>query len=288
MKRVTFKKTAAIVLALVLALSMFAGCGKTQDADMTAVVDAAVKAALEAATVPTNITIEVDGQRIIIEDAANVSLQDLLAQANITLNEGDYLTVAPYQAMSGNITVQVLRTYTVTVVLTAEDPADEVRHSTVLFEGTVADALAAVGVELAENQTIDAELDQPLENGMVISVFTEVIEETEPEETEPEETEPEATVPPTTAPSNSGGSSSTPKPTTPKETKPKETKPKETTKPTEAPKPTETTPPETTKPAETKPAKTVVSVEYYEDCDGSGHGVKVITYSDGSQEEVPY
>ena len=32
----------------------------------------------------------------------------------------------------------------------------------------------------------------------------------------------------------------------------------------------------------------VVSVEVYEDCDGSGHGVKVITYSDGSQEEVPF
>jgi len=34
--------------------------------------------------------------------------------------------------------------------------------------------------------------------------------------------------------------------------------------------------------------KTVVSVEYYDDCDGSGHGIKVITYSDGSMEEVPY
>lgn len=34
--------------------------------------------------------------------------------------------------------------------------------------------------------------------------------------------------------------------------------------------------------------KTIVSVEYYDDCDGSGHGIKVITYSDGSMEEVPY
>ena len=34
--------------------------------------------------------------------------------------------------------------------------------------------------------------------------------------------------------------------------------------------------------------KTVVATEYYEDCDGSGHGIKVITYSDGSMEEVPY
>ena len=50
----------------------------------------------------------------------------------------------------------------------------------------------------------------------------------------------------------------------------------------------EPTEPETTEP-ETKPAsteRTVVSVEVYNDCDDSGHGVKVITYSDGTQEEV--
>lgn len=34
--------------------------------------------------------------------------------------------------------------------------------------------------------------------------------------------------------------------------------------------------------------KEVVSVEVYEDCDGSGHGVKVITYADGTQEEVAF
>lgn len=34
--------------------------------------------------------------------------------------------------------------------------------------------------------------------------------------------------------------------------------------------------------------KTVVSTEYYDDCDGSGHGVKIITYSDGTVEEVEY
>lgn len=34
--------------------------------------------------------------------------------------------------------------------------------------------------------------------------------------------------------------------------------------------------------------KTIVSTEYYDDCDGSGHGIKVITYSDGSMEEIPY
>jgi hypothetical protein len=64
-----------------------------------------------------------------------------------------------------------------------------------------------------------------------------------------------------------------------------------TTQPTislENPTTVPTTQPETTEP-ETKPAsteRTVVSVEVYNDCDDSGHGVKVITYSDGTQEEV--
>jgi len=35
-------------------------------------------------------------------------------------------------------------------------------------------------------------------------------------------------------------------------------------------------------------AKTVVSTVDVPDCDGSGHGAKIITYSDGSQEEVWY
>lgn len=36
------------------------------------------------------------------------------------------------------------------------------------------------------------------------------------------------------------------------------------------------------------PGKTIVSEENMDDCDGSGHGTKVITYSDGSQEFIRY
>lgn len=39
-------------------------------------------------------------------------------------------------------------------------------------------------------------------------------------------------------------------------------------------------------PTEPQSGRTVVNVETYWDCDGSGHGIKVITYSDGTQEEV--
>lgn len=36
------------------------------------------------------------------------------------------------------------------------------------------------------------------------------------------------------------------------------------------------------------PDREVVSIEYYYDCDGSGHGLKVIIYSDGTREEIPF
>ena len=35
-------------------------------------------------------------------------------------------------------------------------------------------------------------------------------------------------------------------------------------------------------------AKKVVKTEYFDDCDGSGHGYKIIYYSDGTTKEVSY
>ena len=243
MKRV-FLKTITIVLTLATVLGMLGGCGAKAEpsADINVMVDAAVKAALEAAVVPTNVTIAADGQQITIEDAADVAIQQLLDQANITLNEGDYLSIEPYQTLSGNITIQVVRRYDVTVVLVDET---EVSYTTVFFEAaTVADAIEAVGIEMTDSHTADLALDAAIEDNMVITITVE-----------PEETIPEETVPEKTASSSSSSSSSKPKPTEPKPT---------------------------------QPSKTVVSVQVYEDCDGSGHGVKVITYSDGTQEEVPF
>ena len=34
--------------------------------------------------------------------------------------------------------------------------------------------------------------------------------------------------------------------------------------------------------------RTVVSVQRVDDCYGSGHGVEIITYSDGTYEEIEY
>lgn len=253
MKRV-FVKSAALVLAVVMMITMLGACGKN-DADpaMDAAIDAAVKAALAASADAPMVTFEADGQRITIEDASNMRMQQMLDAAGITLNEGDVLAVVPEQSAAGNLTIQVLRRCAVTVTVSPADPALSVQHAAVLLGGTVADALAALHLELADGQSINFDLDQPLEDGMEIII-------TVPEEEIPEETEPEEEPEDSDDNSNSNSSGNwTPSSTTPTEPKP--------TEPTE-------------------PAKTVVSVEVYEDCDGSGHGVKVITYSDGSQEEV--
>ena len=269
-----YMKATATILVLVLMLTMLGACGSKENPAVDEAVDAAVKAALEAAVVPAAITFEADGQQITIEETDGLSIQQLLDMANITLNDGDVLAVVPDQTLNDNITVQVLRRCEVTVTVAAEDPQISTQHTAVLFGGTVADVLTALNLELADGQTINHELDEALENGMEIVIS--VPAEEEEEETEPTE-ETEATEPDN---SNSGSrpnnSGSTTTPTSPPATEPSTTP---TTAPTDPPAPTAPSAP-------TDPPKTVVSVEVYEDCDGSGHGVKVITYSDGTQEEV--
>lgn len=271
-----FIRFGALVLALVMTAAMFSACNNEtkEEVPIDQLVDAAVQAALEAAVVPTTVTIDADGQKITIEDTDGKSIQQLLDQANIALEEGDLLSLSPAQSLTGNIEFQVLRQNTVVV------NAFDTQYTVVLMGGDVADALQTVGVTLAENHLINLDLETVLEDGMEI-VITEMEEEEEEQTEATEATEPKK---------NSSSSSSKPSSSKPSSSKPSSSKPS-TSKPTET-KPAETKPAETkpaeTKPAETKPSKTVVNVEIYEDCDGSGHGVKVITYSDGSQEEVPF
>ena len=263
-------KTAALVLSLVMMLTMLTACGNKQDdAAMDAVIDTAVKAALDAAVVPTAVTIvDTDGRHITIEEAEGKSLQQLLDQANITLGKHDFLTLDTNQLVSGNLTIQVVRSCTVTVVIAAENPLNDIRHTVMLTGGTVADAIAAARVELGDNYSANYALHEILTDGMEIVIFTDNAPKPEEEPTEPEETEPEETEPEDTDDSDDDDYYTPPQPTEPAPTQPAPTEP--------AP----------TEPAPTEPERTVISVEVYEDCDGSGHGVKVITYSDGTQEEV--
>ena len=218
-----------------------------------------------------SLIIEVDGKNITIEEAEGKTIQQLLEDAKISLGDGDVLSLDTDVKLTDNMVVKILRQADVTI----EDTINGFEYTVVLTGATVSDALSAAGIKLADDHVVNYKLDKALEDGMKIVVS---IKE-EPETTEPhtEESEDNNHYYNNNSNSNSGYT-----PPAPVVTNPPVTNPPQTTKPkvTKAP---------TTKPAEpTTSGRTVVSVEIYEDCDGSGHGVKVITYSDGTQEEVAF
>lgn len=286
MKSTTVKIT-AVLLSLVLTFSLLSGCGNTA---VPASEEPAI--AKDTAVFSPVVTIVADGREITIEDTAGKRVQELLDMADVILGDHDVLSLSPAQEVTDTLTIRVLRSCTVTICIPTEDPAVTQNYTMVLVGATVADALAAAGLELTDNQLCNFDLTEELTDGMEI-VLSIKEEETVPEETETETTEeteapreesthsPEPTTPAPTAPAPT-----TPRPTSPAPTQPATTAP--TAPPTTVPPTTvpPTTVPPTTAPAPTEPPRTIVSVEIYEDCDGSGHGVKVITYSDGTQEEV--
>lgn len=248
-------KLVSAILTLLTVMTAFSACNsKPAEPSTDEIVNAAVQAALDAVSTTASVTIEADGKQVTLEDASGKTVRQLLDQAGIALNDGDLLTLSPDQVFAGDMTLQVLRYCTVTI-LVEESGSD---YTVALLGGTVADALAEAGITLEEYHTVNFAQDQLLENGMEIVISGEE----PPEETEA--TEPEKTYSGGgSSGSSSGGSSSSGSSggSSSSDSKPE---------------------------TETKPQKTVVSVQYYDDCDGSGHGVKVITYSDGTQEEVPY
>lgn len=234
-----FSRAVSVFVVLSLLLTMLTACGGSGGGTGDGVAPTE-ETTQGTAGAPIVISFAVDGGCVTFEDASGKSTQQLLEQAGITLNDGDMLSVVPEQSFPGNLAFQVIRQHTVSVLVIEEDPAQSVRHTAVLMEGTVADAIAAVGVELTEESSINYTLNTPLADGMEILIR---------------------------------GNSLTEVPIVPVPTEPVD--------PTDPSDPTEPTDPGTE-----QPGKTIVSIEIYEDCDGSGHGIKVITYSDGTQEEV--
>ena len=264
MKR-TFLKTAAIILSIVMVLGMFSACGSKQEAQpaIDEIVDAAVKAALENMPASaTAVTFDADGQLITLEDVAGKSIQQMLDLAQITLNDGDILAVAPDQSFSGNLTIQVLRRSVVTVVTDSE------RYTVVLVGGTVADAIEAVGVELAENHIASHALEDALVDGMEI-IISEKEVPTEPEEESDDDSGSDNND--YNSGSNSGSNTGS------------NTGSNSGSGSDDSGNSGDSG---SSDDSGTEGGRYVVDVVYYYDCDDSGHGVKVITYSDGTQEEV--
>lgn len=248
MKSFTTKKLAFFLL-LVLLTTMLCSCN---DDTTTASTDEAVPFVINA-----------DGKNITVENPADQTIEELLKKANIKINDGDIISVDTDSVISEGIIVNILRKCEVTV----KDEINNTECTVVLIGATVKEAISAAGVELPENYSLNHKLNAALENKMEI-----IISEKEEPETTTEEADED---------SNSGNQHYTPSVTKPSVTKPSVTKPAVT-------KPATTTPPTTKPPAPTTSGRTIVNIEIYEDCDGSGHGVKIITYSDGTQEEVPF
>lgn len=226
------------------------------------------------ATAPFVIT--VDGKTITVENPSNKTLKELLKKSNIKLNDGDIISVDTDSVISEGITVTILRKCTVTI----KNELTNTENTLVVVGSTVKDAIVDAGIELPKNYSMNYKLSDPLFNDIEI-VISEKEEETTEETTTEEATEQEnSNSNNNTQYDNNSQSDNRPATTRPVVTQPVVTQPAAT-------KPATTTPP-TTKPEPTTSGRTIVSVEIYEDCDGSGHGVKVITYSDGTQEEVPF
>ena len=74
MKNILFRSV-LLVLSLVMVFSMFTACGKQAEPSTDAIVDAAVKAALDAVATTTSVTIDADGKQVTIEDAAGKTIR---------------------------------------------------------------------------------------------------------------------------------------------------------------------------------------------------------------------
>ena len=245
-------KSIALFLLLALSITVLCSCSGNSADDKT-----------EAAPVVIN----VDGKVITVENPGNKTLKELLKKSNIKLNDGDFITVDTDSIISEGITVSILRKCTVTIKNELADTEDTL----IVLGATVKDAITDAGIELPDSYSMNYKLSDPLENDMEIIISEKIEEETTTEATTEEAAEQ----------NNANNNAQSDRPATTKpSTTPATTKPAATTPATTAP--------ATTKPAPTTSGRTIVNIEIYEDCDGSGHGVKVITYSDGTQEEVPF
>lgn len=210
--------------------------------------------------------LNVDGVEVELGEAEGKTLVQLLNENALSVQEDEILALDGKQLLSGNLAVKILSKTPVTIAMTDKETGEAVEYHLIMMGGTVEDALKAAKLTLGENQEINMDLSAPLEYGMQIVIADKVEEESSEAEETYYETywEPESSTTSTESSTTTQGSGTS--------SQESSTAAQESSAPVE----------------ESSEEITVVSVEVYEDCDGSGHGVKIITYSDGSQEEVPY
>ena len=273
------------LLSVLLMGSLLASCGEVPEE--TSVTTEGIAQTYKA-------IVCVDDQTFEIADAEGKTVAELLKEANVALKDGDVVSLDMDQVISDGLLIRVLRMGTVSFEILGENGQILEHYTVASTANTVADAMKILGISLAENQELSVPVDSGLKDGMTITVSVKQAEPTE--ETEPEETDQEGSSSSEPDLGNYGDNSGSASGGSPQPTVPATQPTVPATQPTvPATQPTQPTVPPTvpTAPpteATTPPATevTIVSIDYYDDPDGSGHGVKVITYSDGTQEEIPY
>ena len=254
-----FKKIVAAICLCTLMVGLFCSCGNKESTEVISSGKA------------FPVTIEIDGKLITVEDSEGKSIDEILKDAKITLNDSDIISVDADKKLSEGIVIRLLRKVTVNI----KNTIDNTERTMVIVGSTVKDAVDAAGIKLADNHTTNYKLTDALEDNMEIVISVKE----EPTTTEvyvPQDDSDNG------SDSNSGNNSNS-------NNRPNSNSGSSVTKaptPTKAPETTKA--PAPTKAPETTSGRTIVNVDIYEDCDGSGHGVKVITYSDGTQEEVAF
>ena len=221
------------------------------------------------------VTVEADGKTLVLEGMTDKTVSQLMEETGITLGKNAILSVDPEQKLTEGMTIRVLPQRTISLLIIPYDEEKEnIEYTAVIYGDTVEDAVNALGISLSD-YNIGLSLNFELKDNMTIVIYEkpEIPEDTEEYSEDDEYGEEDGGYyygnsngggsgsSGGSSSGNSGGSSSFPAPTETSPTAPQETEPA----------PTE---------------RTIVRTEIYEDCDGSGHGVKVITYSDGTQEEI--
>lgn len=232
---------AAVIMALVMILPMLTACNNSKSEPA--------------------ITVEVDGEQIVIDNAEGKTIAELLEENKIVLKEGDVLAIDADQNAEGNLTVKVLRKCNVTVEVEGED----LHYTAVLVGGTVADAIDAVGITLSEDQTVNFKLDNALEDGMSILISTQESDDDDHASSSNSKSSGSGTK---SSKSGSKSSSSGTSDSAPSEPSSSATSSGDN--------------------SDSGSGRSLVGSDDYPDPDGSGHGVRVETYSDGSQVEVEY
>lgn len=313
-----------LIAACLLVIFILAGCGRQEisltikdgssETSITAYTREKVSAVLEEAEITvgendvvtpeldyrlteedTEILIEryaavtvMDGDDSYALEPTGATVSDAIAEAGITLGENDVTDQDPDAYLTDGMTINVDRFYEVTVILDGET-SEYLSDST-----TVSDLLIEQEVDLGDDYEIDPAEDTPLTDGMEIVIKRTIVEQVvEEEEVEYETTyENSSSLDSGKTSVKQEGVNGTKDVTyevtyvNGEEVSREEISEEVTVEPVD-----EIILKGTKKASSSSGSssgKTVDHVEYYDDCDGSGHGYKDIYYTDGSKQRVEY